>query len=224
MSTLARITRIAGTATLLAAAAPAFAQLVNGSFEEQVASAPFATLSAGSTALTGWTIEEGSVDHISTYWQASAGSQSVDLFGNARGIIAQTFATSVGQLYRVSFDYSVNPDGGTANRGVNAFASDGVATLGGGVFAYTNGPAVRFSPMNYQSATFEFLATSGTSTLRFGGFDTDTQNLQFGAVLDNVAVTAVPEPHEWLMMLCGLGLVGWVARGRRGAGMPSAAA
>jgi len=32
----------------------------------------------------------------------------------------------------------------------------------------------------------------------------------------SVSVAAVPEPHEWAMMLAGLGLVGWAARRRRG--------
>jgi hypothetical protein len=43
--------------------------------------------------------------------------------------------------------------------------------------------------------------------------------------LDNITVTPVPEPHEWAMMLAGLGLVGWVARrNKRTAGAPSLAA
>ncbi len=37
--------------------------------------------------------------------------------------------------------------------------------------------------------------------------------------IDNVTIAAVPEPHEWAMMLAGLGLVGWVAR-RRGRAYP----
>ena len=31
----------------------------------------------------------------------------------------------------------------------------------------------------------------------------------------SVSVAAVPEPHEWAMMLAGLGLVGWAVRRRR---------
>jgi hypothetical protein len=35
--------------------------------------------------------------------------------------------------------------------------------------------------------------------------------------IDNVQVTPVPEPHEWAMMLAGLGVVAWAARrARRG--------
>jgi hypothetical protein len=37
-------------------------------------------------------------------------------------------------------------------------------------------------------------------------------------------VTAVPEPHEWAMMLAGLGLVVWMARRRRSDVAPVAAA
>jgi hypothetical protein len=33
--------------------------------------------------------------------------------------------------------------------------------------------------------------------------------------LDNVVMAAVPEAHEWAMMLAGLGLVGWMVKRRR---------
>lgn len=38
------------------------------------------------------------------------------------------------------------------------------------------------------------------------------------------AVTAVPEPHEWAMMLAGLALVAWAARRRRASAAPTGAA
>jgi hypothetical protein len=47
---------------------------------------------------------------------------------------------------------------------------------------------------------------------RSGGFWVGGVGEKVG--LDNVVVTAVPEPHEWALMLAGLGLVGWAARRR----------
>lgn len=42
--------------------------------------------------------------------------------------------------------------------------------------------------------------------------------------LDNVSIAAVPEPHEWAMMVAGLGVVGAVARRRKGKGRTALAA
>jgi hypothetical protein len=50
-----------------------------------------------------------------------------------------------------------------------------------------------------------------------GSYSFGYQNLggdNIGILLDNVAVTAVPEPEAYAMVLAGLGLVGWMA-GRR---------
>ena len=45
-----------------------------------------------------------------------------------------------------------------------------------------------------------------------------SQNTQFSLRLTaGPAVAPIPEPHEWAMMLAGLGVVGWVARRRNAA-------
>jgi hypothetical protein len=41
-------------------------------------------------------------------------------------------------------------------------------------------------------------------------------------VLDNLSVTAVPEPGTWALMLGGLGVVGWMARRRARVAGPTA--
>lgn len=53
------------------------------------------------------------------------------------------------------------------------------------------------------------------------GFYTSSADGQ-GPIIDNIqlSVTPVPEPHEWAMMLAGLGLVGWVAARRTRGGVP----
>jgi choice-of-anchor C domain-containing protein len=208
-------------ALALPPAASAASLIVNGSFEQQTGTpftGTFVTLPAGSTQVTGWTIEWGSIDYINAYWQPADGSYSVDLFGNAQARISQTFATTVGQQYQVSFQYSVNPDNYTANtRGVIYAAVDGVGAGPVGNFAYTAGPNSRAS-MNWQSASFTFTATGAATTLRFSAYDVQNPGqCCWGAALDNVAVAAVPEPHEWAMMLAGLGMVGVIARRRRAA-------
>lgn len=47
------------------------------------------------------------------------------------------------------------------------------------------------------------------------GFLTTTSNDNVGALLDNVSVTAVPEPETYALMLAGLGLIGFSARRRK---------
>ena len=66
----------------LAGSTFAFAGATNGSFETGTFDAQaFDTLSAGSTAITDWTVDSGSVDWVGSYWTASVGSRSIDLTG-----------------------------------------------------------------------------------------------------------------------------------------------
>src|SRR5665647_2987472 len=78
----------------------------NGSFEDgtYVDNGGFQTLNAGSSAISGW-IVSGSVDWIGSYWKASNGTRSLDMSGfMQQGAISQTFDTTVGQKYLVTFD------------------------------------------------------------------------------------------------------------------------
>src|SRR4051812_42321191 len=89
--------------------------LINGSLETTLAADQFnmvsATAAHNANALNGWTITSGSIDVIpKTYWQASNGFYSVDLIGSPGiGSIAQTFGTTIGSKYQVTFDFAVNP-------------------------------------------------------------------------------------------------------------------
>ena len=90
--------------------------VVNGSFEmPTVRSAAFDTYRAGQT-VGGWTIESGSIDHISkNYWQASNGLQSVDVTGSpGNAMIYQDLTTIPQHTYQLSFDLSGNPEGAPA--------------------------------------------------------------------------------------------------------------
>ena len=111
------------TLILLAGAAHAQAPaslIVNGSFEEGPRVGAFLNLSKGDTSLRGWTVIGEGVDLVSTgYWLSSDGTRAIDLDGSARssttppyvqGGIAQTFATTPGARYRVTFDLAGNPN------------------------------------------------------------------------------------------------------------------
>lgn len=62
--------------------------------------------------------------------------------------------------------------------------------------------------MNYKGQ----VALNGATELIFSGIGTSNS---YGGSLDNVAVTAVPEPETYAMLLAGLGLIGTIARRRK---------
>jgi choice-of-anchor C domain-containing protein len=194
---------LAATAPM-ASAAPNL--ITNGSFESNGIgfSGGFSTIYTGSSTLTGWTINAGNVDLVNTYWTASQGHYSLDLSGEQDGTISQSFATVVGQKYQVSFDVAGNPTD-----------SDKVKYLQVGL---SNLPLYEFdttgkthSNMGWTTKNFVFQAVSTSSTLFFAGL----QDSPYGVALDNVSVSAVPEPETYALLLAGMGLVGAAARRKR---------
>ena len=198
------ILALAAVAALPAAANAA--PFVNGSFESGTNPGVFTPLAAGSTAITGWTVGGDSVDYIGTYWNAQSGSRSVDLSGNAPGSIFQTFDTVLGQVYNVTFFLGANGDGPPPSKTVSVSATGNAASN----YAVGSTPfppnVTAWSPFNYI-----FTATGTSTTLTF----TSTGTTAYGAALDNVNVTAVPEPAAWALMILGFGAIGGVMR-RRG--------
>lgn len=185
------------------------ATFMNGSFEtSSTAPGTFTTLAGGSTAINGWTVGGSSIDYIGSYWTAQNGSRSIDLAGSGIGSISQIFDTIAGQAYNVSFFVSRNPEGGVTPR-------TGFVDVGGAqtLVTYSNA-ASTLSNMLWEQRTFGFTATGASTTLRFSA-DPATSNGFFGLALDNVAVSAVPEPATWAMMLFGFMLVGGAMRSRK---------
>jgi choice-of-anchor C domain-containing protein len=187
--------------------------VVNGSFEQGPASVgTFNTYFAGSTAISGWTVTQGSIDLIRTYWNPSAGARSLDLSGNQAGTIAQMIPTIAGMRYTVSFDISSNPDRSLAKSMLVGF---GTATP---VSITLGGPVSR--PLVWTSQTLQFVASSAMTQLSFKS----TTSGPSGMALDNVSVVAevVPEPATWAMLIAGFGVVGATMRRRRGLASVSA--
>lgn len=190
----------------LASAAPNL--IVNGSFEANSINftGGFSTLAAGSNALTGWDITAGSVDLINTYWNPSQGHYSLDLSGETDGTISQSFATVVGQTYKVSFDMAGNPDDGDKVK----YLQVGLSNLP--IYEFdTTGRS--HTNMGWTTKSFVFQAVTGQSTLHFTGL----QESAYGVALDNISVSAVPEPESFAMLLAGLGLIGASVRRKRNA-------
>ena len=87
------------------------ATIVNGDFEEATVDPGgfYVVLPGGSTAITGWAVTGVNVELVGGFWQASSGLHSIDLSGSAAGGIQQTFATTGGQSYTVTFDLAGDP-------------------------------------------------------------------------------------------------------------------
>lgn len=190
------------------------AVIVNGSFELGDDPGAYTTLTAGSTAITGWTIGGFGVDYVGSYWQAADGVRSVDLSGANAGSVSQSFATNPGATYTVNFSLSGNPDGGLGNK-ISVISISGSLPS---VQIYEVTAANSHENMNWQDYSYTFTAFANTSTLTFAS----AEYSPYGPALDNVSIlegdgsgATVPEPATWAMMLIGFGFIGVSAR-RRG--------
>ena len=203
-----RIALSIASVALLAGVPASAATIVNGDFELGTSPGSYVTVTGGnSTAITGWTVGGASVDYIGSYWTANDGVRSIDLAGNGIGSISQVLDTAVGQSYKVSFFVSRNPDGGLTPR-YGFVDTGGTATQ----FAFGNGGSSR-QDMAWEERTYNFVATSTSTTLTFTA-DPSTSASFYGAALDSVSISAVPEPATWGFMILGFGMVGGAMRRR----------
>ena len=87
--------------------------ITNGGFELPPGVYPYMVFDTG-LRLPGWTVENGTVEIVGSYWQAAEGSQSLDLNGifEEIGTIYQDVATVPGEHYKIRFAYSGNPECG----------------------------------------------------------------------------------------------------------------
>ncbi|HEX5312774.1 choice-of-anchor C family PEP-CTERM protein [Aquabacterium sp.] len=198
-----------GLACLATASAQA-APFTNGSFElhdpsiESDSSEPLVL--AGETLLPGWDVLAGSINYVRfNRWQAADGDFSIDLNGEHSDVygIAQTFDTLAGQKYLVSFALSGNPDDAPSVKSFVVSAAGTAAT-----FTFDTTGHTRQS-MQWLPQSFTFTATGASTTLRF---DSQTTG-PYGPALDNVRVTAVPEPSLMSLLIAG-SAVAWRMRRR----------
>ena len=194
--------------TLAAAASQGFAStnlVANGSFEAN--SVPGTFINSTAQTISNWTVGTGNVDLVGSLWTAASGVNSVDLNGSKKGEIHQTLATVTGQKYQFSFELAGNFQGGTAMK-------DLTVNIGpNGLYSFdTTGKSA--GNMGWTKYSTTFVASSNTTTLSFAS---NTRGA-YGPAIDNVSVSAVPEPESFAMLLAGLGMLGVIARRRKAAG------
>jgi hypothetical protein len=158
-------------------------------------------------ASSGWTVgSNGTVDIHGAggiYDFIPGNGSYVDLDGTSMssGLLSHEVDLIGGTTYVLSFDLAGNQRGSSETVNVS---------FGSTAAAYSFSSADPFSRF-----TLNFTPSSD------GSYSFSYQNAggdNFGALLDNVSVSAVPEPETYAMLLAGLGFVGFMARRKRRSG------
>ena len=160
--------------------------IANGSFELGVNPGTSADVSGpDSTTITGWTVENASVDYIGTRWVAADGVRCLDLSGTDAATISQMVeGLAPGQYYRLSFSMAANPE-------VAPFAARLRASIGGTSEEFSFGPQNgSVSNLGWVQKSLGFTATATTLKLSFQSLNRGWA----GAALDKISIVASTNP------------------------------
>lgn len=216
MSVSSRLIQTSGAVLALVLGASAHANLLtNGSFEQgnfsPVSINSYVSVGNGQTNITGWNIGNVGVDwHNGTEFQSIVdGQRAVDLNmeGVNTGTLSQSFTTTVGSWYDLSFWLA----GPGLNWGTQRQVLVDVAGLDDVVFTIA---ASAPTSLVWGLQTLTFQAVASTTTLSFASADSTGY---WGALIDNASVTAastVPEPGSVALLGLGLAALG-VSRKRK---------
>lgn len=210
---ISRVLVLAAVAATSIATAAQANLLTNGSFETPGGN--YAQIfTGGEPTGFGWSVTTGNVETMgNSFWSphpltAYDGTQLLDLVGvGTSGGISQSFATTAGDVYEVTFAYANNSGSGpSASAGVTVV--DGVTTLLSTLVTHSTTTADSF---NWTIADMTFVASGSSATLSF----LDTSHLDGGGIyLDAVSVTDAPEPVSLAVFGVGLAGVGLIRRRR----------
>lgn len=215
-----RIAAAVGAALLLVSQVAQGQNLIrNGSFEfgtfGPVIADHFVDLNEGSTKLSDWTIDFGTVNwHRSESFNvnpAQDGRYMIDFVNNVSysqpyGGISQSFATTPGEVYRLGF-WLAGPGGFTPNPRVVE------VDVAGALGLTFSTPASDANGVKWEFKQYDFTAAAASTTLAFRAPKNSTG--YWGPFVDNVSVSAVPEPSTYALFGAGLLGLGVVARRRR---------
>jgi hypothetical protein len=152
---------------------------------------------------TGWSVTDGTVDIIGPgFFDLQPGNgYYVDLDGSTgnAGILSTSLALTAGLTYTADFSLA----GNLRNAGTESVT----VSFGDSQFVY-----VLPTSQTFTTYSLAFTPTSsGLFSLSFSNAGGDN----YGALLDNVSVTAVPEPQSLALLLAGVMVTGAVARRRQ---------
>ena len=181
----------------------ASAILINGSFESGPSGGGFdLDVLAGSTDITGWTVfgaaplGNGVIDFLNAPWDVSDGLHAIDLDGrdSVGGGVSQSFSTTTGGSYLLSFDLSGNPGGGPVTKQMRVSVSGVMHD-----YAFDTSGLIR-EDLTWQRVVLPFVAQGPLTVLSFTSL-TGVAN-SYGALIDNVtvSVSAVPEPSSLALL------------------------
>lgn len=201
---------IAALLSISAVSANAANLVNNGGFE-----------ATNSAANSGWQIANPmiAISPISVYSSCCAIFGTYNAGNNAAflgwgdklgGTLFQDIATTIGQTYDLSFSYGAIAAANPQRLEVDVLNLDTFDTIASNTFSATG-----TYDLSQILSTYHFTFTATSSNTRISFVDRSQTTFSTDGVLDNVAVSAVPEPETNGMVLAGLGLMGLVVSRRK---------
>lgn len=208
---------------------PAAANLIaNGGFEQGTFSGGIflaQQIQPGDSTLPNWTVSNGPVTWYTSGWNNNSpqvplnprtGSFGVNLSDGTSNTVtlSETINLLPFQEYQLSFwvgNYSFN----NGPAGLNVNITDGTSNT----LLLSEALAPVTNEHTWTRFAFNFIADGTSNTINFSEINGPSY-----IGLDDVSVTAVPEPATWAMMLLGFASVGFLAYRRRNQGAALTAA
>lgn len=192
---------------LAALARPVRAQInTNGTFESPGFTASpdyykyLASNLGTATLIPGWTNTWDGAGAAPSYWMKAGGPYDTNIGAGSYGVLldshnvlSTTFSVVTGETYAVSF-----------------LAKAGVVLASGALQATVNGQSATFTPGTAAFATYSYNFTANTT----GSVGLSFQLTGGHIALDNVSVSAIPEPSTYAAIFgaTALGLAAWRRR------------
>nr|WP_309646703.1 PEPxxWA-CTERM sorting domain-containing protein [Phenylobacterium sp.] len=155
-------------------------------------------------AADGWTTLAGPgieiQNHAAGNPDPTGGTNFVELDSHANSSMFYTLGST--GSFDLSFLYSPRPNVGSTSNVIDVYLD---TTLLGTYTANGGGGT------SWSTANSSFYATAGQKLIFAAGGSSDS----LGGYVDNITLSAVPEPATWAMMIMGFGLAGSALRRRR---------